>query len=78
MTTNTPPSKRARMRRDHTVPEAGSLNATMLRYPGTSLFVVPICWTPLHSQLLGVSFSQQPDQRTPMPANTSSPRRSRL
>ncbi|KAH7012759.1 uncharacterized protein B0I36DRAFT_356118 [Microdochium trichocladiopsis] len=77
MTTDTPPSKRARMRRGHTVPEARSLNSTMLRHSGTSLFTLPICWTPLHSQLLGVSFSQQPDQRTPMPANTSSPRRSR-
>lgn len=77
MTTKPPAPKRARMRRSHTVPEPQSLNEIMLQHPGTSLFTLPICWTPLHSDLLGASFSQQPDQRTPMPANTSSPRRSR-
>ncbi|KXJ97360.1 hypothetical protein Micbo1qcDRAFT_200066 [Microdochium bolleyi] len=75
--TTTPPKKRALAPRRHTVPEPRSLHDTLLRHPGTSLFVLPICWTPFHSQLLGASFSQQPDQRTPMPETTSSPRRSR-
>jgi hypothetical protein len=36
-------------------------------YAGTMLYVVPICWTDLHSQLLGASFIERPAIATPVP-----------
>ncbi|KAH8197969.1 hypothetical protein TruAng_007871 [Truncatella angustata] len=62
--------------RPHTVPEPGSLWDIMHDHQGTSLYVLPICWTDLHTRLLGCRFVQQQPQTTPVPSTSSSPRRS--
>lgn len=50
-----------------TRPEPGSLYDIMHDHAGTSLYVVPICWTDLHSQLLGANFTERPAISTPVP-----------
>lgn len=39
----------------------------MHEHAGTSLYVVPICWTDLHSRLLGVRFTERPVIDKPVP-----------
>ncbi|KAI9170909.1 hypothetical protein HJFPF1_00386 [Paramyrothecium foliicola] len=60
-----PKPKRKRLRR----PARGSLSDTLRQNAGVSLFVRPICWTDLHSQLLGAHFEELPPCTTPLPAN---------
>ncbi|KAI0137136.1 hypothetical protein BJ170DRAFT_45093 [Xylariales sp. AK1849] len=77
--TMTMTTERKRSRRPHprcTVPEKGSLWDIMHDHQGKSLFVLPICWTDLHTQLLGCRFTQLPPQSTPTPATSPSSRRS--
>ncbi|KAK4447431.1 hypothetical protein QBC34DRAFT_132624 [Podospora aff. communis PSN243] len=50
-----------------TRPEVGSLYDIMHENAGSSLYVVPICWTDLHSRLLGVQFQELPAITTPVP-----------
>ncbi|KAI0143278.1 hypothetical protein BJ166DRAFT_87802 [Pestalotiopsis sp. NC0098] len=69
-------SRTKRQPRQHTVPEPGSLWDVMHDHQGTSLFVLPLCWTDMHTQLLGCRFVKQPPQLTPVPPTHSSPRRS--
>ncbi|KAL2150383.1 hypothetical protein VTH82DRAFT_6946 [Thermothelomyces myriococcoides] len=59
------PSKR-RMTRI-TRPEPGSLYDIMHDHAGTPLYVVPICWTDQHAQLLGVRFRKRATITTPVP-----------
>ncbi|KAI1257903.1 hypothetical protein MGN70_000948 [Eutypa lata] len=68
---------RTRPRRKHIVPEVGSLFDLLHDHATTSLFLLPICWTDLHIQLLGCRFTQLPAQKTPTPSQTKSPRRSK-
>ncbi|KAF7539638.1 hypothetical protein G7054_g1912 [Neopestalotiopsis clavispora] len=65
-----------RPRRTHTVPDRGSLWDIMHDHQGTSLFVLPLCWTDQHTRLLGCRFARQPSQETPVPSTHSSPRTS--
>ncbi|KFA70329.1 hypothetical protein S40285_01738 [Stachybotrys chlorohalonatus IBT 40285] len=59
-----PPRKRARR------PAAkGSLIDLMHQHAGLSLFVRPICWTDMHTQLLGVRFHKLPACSEPVPPN---------
>ena len=70
-------TKRVRkVRRKHTTPEVGSLWDVLHDHQGTSLFVLPICWTDLHPKLLNCRFQQLPPQKTPTPTSSHSPRRS--
>ncbi|CAJ2511925.1 Uu.00g075500.m01.CDS01 [Anthostomella pinea] len=82
-TVPTTETKRRRMRRKHIRPEVGSFLDILHDHSGTSLFVLPICWTDLHTRLLGCNFTQLPAHNLPMPAHkflmppsTPSPRRS--
>lgn len=50
-----------------TRPDPGSLYDIMHDNAGTSLYVVPICWTDLHSRLLGAQFTERPVVKTPVP-----------
>ncbi|GAB1318293.1 HNH nuclease domain-containing protein [Madurella fahalii] len=59
--------RRRPCRRRITRPEPGSLYDIMHDHAGASLYVVPICWTDLHSQLLGVNFVERPAITTPVP-----------
>jgi hypothetical protein len=63
-------------RRPCTVPEKGSLWDLMHDHQGTSLFVLPLCWTDLHTRLLRCRFVQRPPQKTPTPSTSLSPTRS--
>lgn len=47
-----------------------SLNGLLRQHAGTSLFVRPICWTDLHSKILGAHFVQLPPCDTPLPEST--------
>ncbi|KAI1846495.1 hypothetical protein JX266_007392 [Neoarthrinium moseri] len=69
-------TKKPLQRRDCIVPERGSLWDTMRDHQGTSLFVLPICWTDLHTRLLGCRFVRRPTPATSTQPPTSSPRRS--
>ncbi|KAK0624257.1 hypothetical protein B0T14DRAFT_495564 [Immersiella caudata] len=64
---NGPRSKVQRRNTKITRPEVGSLYDIMHENAGSSLYVVPICWTDLHSQLLGVQFEERPAITTPVP-----------
>ncbi|KAH8677289.1 hypothetical protein BX600DRAFT_121529 [Xylariales sp. PMI_506] len=68
--------KRCRRRRQLcTVPQRGSLWDIMHDHQGISLFVLPICWTDLHTRLLGCRFtslSPQPTQYLTPPHTYSS------
>ncbi|KAI1496501.1 hypothetical protein F5X99DRAFT_400284 [Biscogniauxia marginata] len=68
--------KPKRIRRKYLVPELGSLYDILHDHSGTSLYVLPICWTDLHTRLLGCRFVQLPAQKMPTPSTTTSPRRS--
>ncbi|KAK0648343.1 hypothetical protein B0T16DRAFT_348452, partial [Cercophora newfieldiana] len=50
-----------------TRPEIGSLYDIMHDHAGTSLYVVPICWTDRHSELLGAQFQELSAITTPVP-----------
>lgn len=50
-----------------TRPDPGSLYDIMHDHAGTSLFILPICWTDTHAKLLGASFSALPAVVTPVP-----------
>ncbi|ORY55121.1 uncharacterized protein BCR38DRAFT_452908 [Pseudomassariella vexata] len=76
MTSTTEKKRPRRPRRNHIVPESGSLYDVMHEHQGLSLFVLPICWTDLHTRLLGCRFVQLPPQNTPTPSSSNSPRRS--
>lgn len=64
-----------RIRRKHVVPEIGSLYDILHDHATTSLFILPLCWTNLHIQLLGCRFTQLPAQETPTPTPSKSSRR---
>ncbi|KAK4246000.1 hypothetical protein C7999DRAFT_42537 [Corynascus novoguineensis] len=50
-----------------TRPEPGSLYDIMHDHAGTSLYVVPICWTDQHARLLGARFRKRATVTTPVP-----------
>ncbi|KAK4223484.1 hypothetical protein QBC38DRAFT_46902 [Podospora fimiseda] len=50
-----------------TAPEPGSLYDIMHDHAGTVLYTIPICWTDLHTQLLGAEFEARPAILTPVP-----------
>lgn len=50
-----------------TAPEPGSLYDIMHEHAGTWLYVLPICWVDLHTQLLGIRFEQLPVIDKPVP-----------
>ncbi|KAI1418026.1 hypothetical protein F5Y13DRAFT_150405 [Hypoxylon sp. FL1857] len=56
-------------------PEIGSLYDILHDHATTSLYVPPLCWTDLHTQVLGCRFVPQPPQNTPTPSLTPSPPR---
>ena len=64
-----PSSQKSRRicRRRITRPDPGSLYDIMHDNAGTSLYVVPICWTDLHSRLLGAHFTERAVVKTPVP-----------
>lgn len=68
---------RTRPRIRHTAPEVGSLYDILHDHASTSLFLLPICWTDFHIQVLGCRFTQLPPQLTPTPPQTQSRRRKR-
>ncbi|KAG7284654.1 hypothetical protein NEMBOFW57_009262 [Staphylotrichum longicolle] len=62
------PTKTRRLcRRRITQPEPGSLYDILHDHAGTSLFVVPICWTDRHSNLLGARFVKRATVVKPVP-----------
>ncbi|KAJ9149776.1 hypothetical protein NKR23_g4121 [Pleurostoma richardsiae] len=65
-------SSRRSTRRRRTRPEQGSLHGLLREYCGTSLYVLPICWTDLHAQLLDAQFVQLPPVLAPVPPIDSS------
>ncbi|KAI0484082.1 hypothetical protein GGR56DRAFT_612251 [Xylariaceae sp. FL0804] len=69
--------RRRRIRRKHKSPEVGSLYDTMYDHAGESLFVLPICWTDFHKQLLGCRFIARPPHNTPTPSSKLSPQQLR-
>ncbi|KAI1826868.1 hypothetical protein F4861DRAFT_18988 [Xylaria intraflava] len=54
-------------------PEIGSLYDILHDHAGVSLYVLPICWTDLHTRLLGCRFVQLSPFTTPIPLSLSSP-----
>ncbi|KAI1084779.1 hypothetical protein F5B20DRAFT_221069 [Whalleya microplaca] len=69
-------TKHLRTRHIPKTPEIGSLYDILHDHSGTSLFVLPICWTDIHTRLLGCQFVQLPAQTIPVPPAASSPRKS--
>jgi len=61
------PTKRRVCRRRVTQPDVGSLYDILHEHAGTSLHVIPICWTDRHSDLLGARFSKRAAVVTPVP-----------
>ncbi len=61
------PAKRRPCRRRITQPEQGSLYDILHDHAGTSLYLVPICWTDRHSNLLGARFSKRAAVVRPIP-----------
>ena len=53
--------------------EPGSLYDIMHDHAGTSLYVLPICWTDIHTTLLGVCFEERPLVDKPVPVQTNPP-----
>ncbi|SCV61191.1 uncharacterized protein FFFS_15760 [Fusarium fujikuroi] len=49
-------------------PAENSLYDIFQQDAGTSLFVIPICWTDLHAQLLGARWEELPPCDTPQPS----------
>lgn len=62
------PGPRPRQRRI-TRPEPGSLYDTMHDYMGNSLYVVPICWSDIHTRLLQVRFRELEPVLYPLPGS---------
>lgn len=62
-----PPPRPRRPRRTHICPEPGSLYDIMHSYSGNGLYVLPICWTDLHTKALGVKFKEQSPILFPAP-----------
>ncbi|KAK3312789.1 hypothetical protein B0H66DRAFT_380727 [Apodospora peruviana] len=48
-------------------PEPGSLYGIMRENAGISLYVLPICWTDVHTQLIGAQFQERPTIFKPVP-----------
>lgn len=70
----TPSKKKQIRRRCIRRPAENSIYDLIHENAGTSLFVRPICWTDLHSQLLGVRFVELARCDAPLPAHiTGSP-----
>ncbi|KAK4032436.1 hypothetical protein C8A01DRAFT_41118 [Parachaetomium inaequale] len=65
--TQSAPTTRRPCRRRITRAEPGSLYDILHDHAGTSLYVVPICWTDQHTRLLGVRFRARPAVVTPVP-----------
>lgn len=63
--TPSPPPKRRK--KDIYRPARNSLYDLMYQHAGTSLFVRPIFWTDMHTQLLGGRFEELPPCDTPLP-----------
>lgn len=61
-----PPVHRRKRRRINR-PAKNSLFDLIHEHAGTSLFVRPICWTDLHTRLLGARFEEIPPCNTPQP-----------
>ncbi|KAI1460956.1 hypothetical protein F4805DRAFT_350883 [Annulohypoxylon moriforme] len=64
--------KRKRRVRKIISPEVGSLYDILHDYAGKTLYISPLGWTDLHTQLLGCRFVPQPSQTTPTPTPVSS------
>ncbi|KAL8378031.1 hypothetical protein RB595_008634 [Gaeumannomyces hyphopodioides] len=62
-----PAPRPRRPRRTHICPEPGSLYDIMHSYSGNGLYVLPICWTDLHTKSLGVKFKKQSPTLFPAP-----------
>ncbi|KAI0882593.1 uncharacterized protein GGS22DRAFT_169813 [Annulohypoxylon maeteangense] len=60
-------TKRKRRIRRITRPEVGSLYDILHDHATKALYVSPLGWTDLHTQLLGCQFVPQPSQTTPTP-----------
>ena len=65
--TQSAPTRRRPCRRRITRAEPGSLYDILHDHAGTSLYVVPICWTDQHTRLLGVRFRARAAVVTPVP-----------
>jgi hypothetical protein len=65
--TQSAPTTRRPCRRRITRAEPGSLYDILHDHAGTSLYVVPICWTDQHTRLLGVRFRARAAVVTPIP-----------
>ncbi|KAH6845826.1 hypothetical protein B0I37DRAFT_381214 [Chaetomium sp. MPI-CAGE-AT-0009] len=65
--TNPTPTTRRPCRRRITRPEPGSLYDILHEHAGTSLYVVPICWTDQHARLLGARFLKRSAVVKPVP-----------
>ncbi|KAL1838498.1 hypothetical protein VTJ49DRAFT_2605 [Mycothermus thermophilus] len=61
------PTKRRRCRTRITRPEPGSLYDIMHEHAGTTLYIAPICWTDMHSALLGARFRKTATVARPVP-----------
>ncbi|KAI1206230.1 uncharacterized protein F4807DRAFT_440401 [Annulohypoxylon truncatum] len=80
MSSNTPQTmevtetkiKRKRRIRKIISPEVGSLYDILHDHATKSLYISPLGWTDLHTQLLGCRFVPQPSQTTPTPTPVSS------
>ncbi|KAI1091485.1 hypothetical protein F5B19DRAFT_458534 [Rostrohypoxylon terebratum] len=80
MSPNTPRSmewsetkiKRKRRIRKIISPEVGSLYDILHDHATKSLYIAPLGWTDLHTQVLGCRFAPQPSQTTPTPTPQSS------
>ncbi|KAH6637331.1 hypothetical protein F5144DRAFT_592236 [Chaetomium tenue] len=64
---NPKPTTRRPCRRRITRAEPGSLYDILHDHAGTSLYVVPICWTDQHTRLLGARFRKRSAVVTPVP-----------
>ena len=64
-------ARHRRRRRRIIRPEQGSLYDIMREHCGTSLYVLPICWTDLHARLLQARFLEQDPILTPLPSSKS-------
>jgi hypothetical protein len=71
-TAQTPGRKR---RRRGTDPQPGSLFDTLRRRSGESLYVLPLCWTDQHTQLLDVHYALHEPITTPVPGPVHDPDR---
>ncbi|KAI1444341.1 hypothetical protein F5Y02DRAFT_180218 [Annulohypoxylon stygium] len=64
--------KRKRRIRKIISPEVGSLYDILHDHATKSLYISPLGWTDLHTQVLGCRFAPQPSQTTPTPTPQSS------